>query len=119
MSKAVSIVLIVLVVVLVLGAAAAVIVPLATRAPLAYGYRGMMGPYRMGGFGLAGTLVTFLFFLLIVLAVVSLVQPGGRAAGGGVLPPASETPIEILKRRYARGEITKEQYDEMKRGIGS
>jgi putative membrane protein len=28
-----------------------------------------------------------------------------------------ETPLEILKRRFARGEITKEQYEDMKRTL--
>ena len=27
----------------------------------------------------------------------------------------NETPLEILKRRFALGEITREQYDEMRR----
>jgi putative membrane protein len=30
----------------------------------------------------------------------------------------SETPCQILDRRYANGEITKEQYEQMKRDIG-
>jgi hypothetical protein len=30
------------------------------------------------------------------------------------LPTNQETPLEILKMRYARGEITKEQYLEMR-----
>jgi putative membrane protein len=118
MNKAISIVLIVLVVLLALGTAAAVIVPLATRAPLAYGNRALMHPYVLGGFGLAGTLVTFLFFLLIILAVVSLAQPAGRGPAKGAMP-SSESPMEILKRRYAQGEITKEQYEDMKREISS
>jgi len=29
----------------------------------------------------------------------------------------SETPIDILKKRYAKGEITKEQFDQMKRDL--
>ena len=28
-----------------------------------------------------------------------------------------ETPMEILRRRYARGEITKEEYERMKRDL--
>lgn len=117
MKKVVSIVLIVLVVLLALGAVATVVVPLVTRAPLAYG-RGFVRPYMPVGFGLVGSLVTFLFFLLIVLAVISLAQPTERGLAKEALPP-SESPVEILKRRYAQGEITKEQYEEMKREIGS
>ena len=31
---------------------------------------------------------------------------------------AMETPLIILKKRYARGEITKEDFDRMKKDIG-
>ncbi len=30
----------------------------------------------------------------------------------------NETPLGILKKRYAKGEITKEQYEEMKKNNG-
>ncbi len=32
--------------------------------------------------------------------------------------PQNESPLEILKRRYALGEITHEQFEEMKRVLG-
>ena len=30
---------------------------------------------------------------------------------------STETPLEILKKRYARGEITKEDFDRMKKDL--
>lgn len=29
----------------------------------------------------------------------------------------SQTPLEILKARYARGEITREEYEQVRRGL--
>lgn len=33
-------------------------------------------------------------------------------------PPQNESPLEILKGRYALGEISREQFEEMKRVLG-
>ena len=38
---------------------------------------------------------------------------GGHHREGG----ETETAFEILKKRYARGEITKEEFEQMKKGI--
>jgi putative membrane protein len=38
-----------------------------------------------------------------------------RASKGG--DRTAETPLVILKKRYARGEITKEDFDRMKKDI--
>ena len=37
---------------------------------------------------------------------------------GGRRDASQETPREILARRFASGEITKEQYEDMKRTLG-
>ncbi|MBI4319618.1 MAG: SHOCT domain-containing protein [Chloroflexi bacterium] len=60
-----------------------------------------------------------LFWVLIIggvgVLVVWLLQQG-RPAGIGA-GPAQPRALEILKERYARGEITLEQYEQMRRDI--
>lgn len=63
-----------------------------------------------------------MFVAMIVLAIlvgvlVWWLTKGGGARDRGALP--RESPIEILKRRYAAGEITKEQFDSMKKDLES
>lgn len=64
-----------------------------------------------------------LFGLLIVVGIVLLIIWAGRIARGDTqVPPTQRHPdpaLETLRRRYANGEITKEQYDEMQRTLGS
>jgi len=94
--------------------------------PLAFGRGyssgwGMMGPGMMGGYGFSifGMLIPVLLLILVVAGVVWLAQGLGR---GSSSPPAAgssaESPLDILKRRYAQGEITKEQFEQMKRDLG-
>ena len=56
-----------------------------------------------------------LFWILVVLGIVVLVK---WLAGGG--PPRVEgRALEILKERYAKGELTREQFEQMKRELGT
>jgi putative membrane protein len=49
-------------------------------------------------------------------AVVWLIVWGiGQVSGGG--RRRDDDPIEIAKRRYARGEITREQFDQLQRDL--
>ena len=63
------------------------------------------------GLGMAHML---LFWVLVILGIVVLVRWLASESSGDVLPRA----VDILKARYARGEITREQFEQMKRDIG-
>ena len=76
---------------------------------------GMMGPGMMGGGGMMGRgfggfgLLTFLLLVAgVVLIVLAFTRREGRQPDGA---------IEILKQRLARGEITREQYEELKQAL--
>lgn len=79
------------------------------------------------GFGMLGisVLIMVAFWVLIIGGAVWLVVTLVRGSRGQATPytqthpPASgQTPFDILKTRYAKGEITKEQFEEMKRDLG-
>lgn len=62
----------------------------------------------MHGFG---GIFTILFWILLIVIVIYLVKRGLSGTGG------EETAEEILKKRYARGEISKEEFERMKKDI--
>ena len=61
--------------------------------------------YEGHWFGFGGGFM-WLFWILIILAIVLLI----RGVSGGQSTENRETPLEILKKRYARGEIDEEEY---------
>ena len=84
---------------------------------------GMMGGWGpVGGYGWGyptGMRWGFLFAgMLIPLAVIGLLIVGAYLLlRPRVEPPRSENAMNILDERYAKGEITKEQYSEMKKSL--
>ncbi|MDL1894693.1 SHOCT domain-containing protein [Anaerolineae bacterium CFX7] len=64
--------------------------------------------------GLLSILVGAILIGGIVLVVASLVRSNNPMAP---ITPPRETPLDILKARYAKGEITKEQYDQMRKDL--
>lgn len=73
----------------------------------------MMG----GGIMMFGMVFSFfLLFGLIIAAGVGLLWLV-RQTGQARSPSPTEAPGEILKRRYAQGEITAEQFEGMKRQL--
>lgn len=62
-------------------------------------------------------LLGMLFWLLILAGIVLVITALVRREGTGAQAGQDEAPIEILKRRLARGEITREEYDAIKREL--
>ncbi len=119
MQNAGTIVVVVLVVVLLL-------VLLGGVGMMGLGGFGMMGPGMMGGYGgmmggwgynPLGWILSRVFWVLIIGGMVWLVVRLARSVGGTASAARPDSAIEILKARYARGEITKEQFNEMKKDL--
>lgn len=84
------------------------------------GGRGMMGGF--GGFPMMGMMGVgmLLPWVLVIGGIVWLVMTVSRSQPQiGAPRPAGEAPLDVLKRRYAAGEIAKEQFDEMRRNLDS
>jgi putative membrane protein len=72
------------------------------------------GPMMFPG---GGMFMGMILLIILVVAVVWWLTKGGGAKNRGALQ--KESPLEILKRRYAAGEITKEQFESMKKDLDS
>jgi len=67
------------------------------------------------GFGFLPMIFIWFFWVIVVVGAILLVVKliSGSSASGGGGREGQETAEEILKQRYARGEITKAEYDQM------
>ncbi len=74
---------------------------------------GMMDGYGWAGWGIAQML---LWWVLIILGIVMLVRWLARPVPNAQHAP-SETALEVLKKRYVRGEIGQEEFEQKKRDI--
>jgi putative membrane protein len=55
------------------------------------------------------------FIAAIVAVVVLMFRWLGGSHGSAPPPPPGRTPLDILKERFARGEIDKEEFEERRR----
>ena len=83
-----------------------------------------MGYGDHGGFGMMGVgwIGTILFWILLVLAVIWLwraLDLGQTLRGSRPNSPERETrkALDIAKERYAKGEIGKEEFEQLKQDV--
>ena len=78
---------------------------------------GMMGGYGAGWFG---GIVMIVFWILILVGLIFLIkwliQSTGRDKATGSIGNRS---LEILKERYARGEIDKQEFERKKKDLSA
>ena len=73
----------------------------------------MMGMHGFGGMGLFGGWIGLLFNLATIIGIVILVVWAVKRFTSGSVSSGSQTPREILQARYARGEVTRDQYQQI------
>ncbi len=69
----------------------------------------------MGWWMVFGGILFVIFWGLIIYLIVWAIRRFSAPSGTGT--PGQRSPLDIAKERYARGEITKEQYDQIKRDL--
>lgn len=76
---------------------------------------GMMGEWGMGWFGM---ILMMAFWILVIVGLVFLIKWLVQATRGGKeVSHSGLRAFEILKERYARGEIDKAEFDQKKKDI--
>ena len=83
---------------------------------------GMMNGFGFGGTSLFGGLIGLIFNLAIIVGIVILIVWAVKRFTSGTTnwnqPSGNQSPREILQARYARGEITRDQYQQMLQDLG-
>jgi len=73
-----------------------------------------------GGFGMIiGMIFIWLFFIAVIIAIIIFIVSAAKRSAyrHDYWHKMGDKSIEILKERYAKGEITKEQFENMKKDI--
>ena len=74
---------------------------------------GMMHGFGFGGMGLFGGWIGLILNLAILVGIVLLIVWAVKRFTSGNVSSGGQTPRGILQARYARGEITRDQYQQM------
>jgi putative membrane protein len=80
-----------------------------------------MGPGMRGyGYGMSwsGDILSLIFWIVVIVGIIFLIRRlffSYRPEGSGRTD--GDTALDIIKKRYARGEIDKQEYEEKKRDM--
>ena len=83
----------------------------------------MMMGYWYGGLGWIGMVINLVILVALIIGLVFLViwivKRSGNNNSGQMLNNAAQSAVEIAKERYAKGEITREEYQKLLVDLGT
>jgi putative membrane protein len=84
-----------------------------------YGEWGMYGPGMMGWGWSFGWIFMMVFWVLVIIGMIFLIKwlAGLSRAQKTMFEKPNDSALDILRQRYARGEINKEEFDQKKKDL--
>ena len=73
----------------------------------------MMNNYGVGDGMWAGMWIFWIVIIVVVVLVIKILMSGSS----GQIDKSKESPIQILDKRYARGEINQDEFESMKKEL--
>jgi putative membrane protein len=73
-----------------------------------------------GSWGVGMMLLMFLFWVAMIVAILVAIcwlVTAGRHGRGGAATRDTDSALDILQKRYARGEISQEEFDTMRQHL--
>lgn len=81
-----------------------------------------MGPGMRGGWGLGmgwfSSILMLVLWILVIVGIVYLIRWVAVSTKQGERGRTEDSALEILRRRYAKGEIDKEEFDQKRKDLG-
>ncbi len=63
--------------------------------------------------------LSVLFIAAVIFGLIVVISKYARSQGYGTGPQQPQEPIDIAKSRYAKGEITKEEFEQLKKDLSA
>jgi putative membrane protein len=83
----------------------------------------MMGNYWFGGMGWIGMIIGLVITIAVIVGIVVLIvwsiqRSNGNSAQSGLQTTSSQSARDIAQARYAKGEINREEYQQILSDLG-
>lgn len=90
-------------------------IPVTQTLPVVF-IRPWMHPFGLGFFGILGAILLFLLPILLVMGIIDLLFSDSNPSQN---QKENSYSLEVLKERYAKGEIDKEEFEKKKRDLSN